>query len=174
MASLGSRGAVFNAVRAPAARHRKASLAVWIAGAAGLLIAQRLPQTLWPALEVHAAWPRIAGAGLLIAATGFTLWSRWVLGTMWTVAVVAKEGHELRTQGPYGITRHPIYTGLLGMLLGTALMRGLGIWAAYFAIALAVLFVKLSIEERLLLETFGQRYAEYRKRTPQLVPGLKR
>ena len=46
---------------------------------------------------------------------------------MWSMDAAVKEGHRLRTEGPYGITRHPIYTGLLGMLLGSLLLAGVGL-----------------------------------------------
>jgi protein-S-isoprenylcysteine O-methyltransferase Ste14 len=49
----------------------------------------------------------------------------------------------LRTEGPYAVTRHPIYTGILGMLVGTALLSGLGYWAAVVAVAVAGLEVKI-------------------------------
>ena len=57
------------------------------------------------------------GLVILLGSTVFTLWARFALGTMWTLDARLKEGHALRTDGPYRITRHPIYTGILGMLL---------------------------------------------------------
>jgi protein-S-isoprenylcysteine O-methyltransferase Ste14 len=54
----------------------------------------------------------------------FTLWARFSLGTMWSVAPKVKGDHQLRTHGPYAVTRHPIYTGLLGMMLGATLLAG--------------------------------------------------
>lgn len=66
------------------------------------------------------------GITLLVVCTAFTLWARAALGTMWTSSAVVKADPELRTDGPYGITRRPIYTGLLGMVAGTALIEGLG------------------------------------------------
>jgi protein-S-isoprenylcysteine O-methyltransferase Ste14 len=77
---------------------------------------------LWSALAVHVTELQVIGVILLIAATLFTLWSRLVLGTMWSSAAAVKSDHQLRTGGPYRVTRHPIYTGILGMLAGTTLM----------------------------------------------------
>lgn len=56
---------------------------------------------------------------------------------MWSASVVAKTQHSLRTDGPYAITRHPIDTGLMGMLLGTAMINDLGRWAAVFALGVS-------------------------------------
>jgi protein-S-isoprenylcysteine O-methyltransferase Ste14 len=77
---------------------------------------------LWAALAVHVTELQVIDVILLIAATLFTLWSRLVLGTMWPSAAAVKSDHQLRTDGPYRVTRHPIYTGILGMLAGTTLM----------------------------------------------------
>lgn len=57
--------------------------------------------------------------GLLLA-----LWSRFVLGRNWSAAVTVKQGHSLVRNGPYAIVRHPIYSGFLLALLGTAIARG--------------------------------------------------
>jgi protein-S-isoprenylcysteine O-methyltransferase Ste14 len=80
----------------------------------------------WQSLAVHAPAARILGLVILLAATAFTIWSRLVLGIMWSGAPAIKREHQLRTAGPYGITRHPIYTGILGMLLGSMLVAGPG------------------------------------------------
>jgi protein-S-isoprenylcysteine O-methyltransferase Ste14 len=91
---------------------------------------------------------------------------------MWTSAAVVKDHHALHTQGPYGITRHPIYTGVLGMVLGTALLNGWGPFGAVFLVAVLVLETKIHAEEQLLTSSFGEAYERYRQRVPQLVPTL--
>ncbi len=75
-------------------------------------------------------------------------------------------------RGPYAVTRHPIYTGLLGMLLGTALLGGLGQWIVLVAAGLVVVELKIHMEEQLLLAIFPEDYPRYRRQVPQLVPGL--
>ena len=80
------------------------------------------------------AWARLLGLALLLAATGLTLWARLVLGTMWSAAPAVKAEHQLRTTGPYAVTRHPIYTGLLGMMLGSGLLAG-GRWILGFPVS---------------------------------------
>ena len=92
---------------------------------------------------------------------------------MWSAAPAVKEGHQLRTGGPYAITRHPIYTGLLGMLLGTMLVAGGGPWIVPFPIALILIKLKISIEERFMMAEFPEEYPRYRRRVPQLLPGLR-
>ena len=114
----------------------------------------------------------------VVSSTGvsftFTLWARVALGTMWSSTPTVKVGHELRTDGPYGVTRHPIYTGLFGMLLGTALLVGFGRWIAILAAGLIFVEVRIHTEEKRMLSTFPATYPGYRRRVPQLIPGLRR
>jgi protein-S-isoprenylcysteine O-methyltransferase Ste14 len=164
-------GAVYNARNAPAVRERQRLGPAWPIGIAGyLLLRWAIPNRVWTPLTVHSPSLVWIGVAMLIGATGFTLWARAALGTMWTSAAVVKEGHVLRTDGPYRITRHPIYTGLLGMVAATALAAGLGRWIAVTLFALALLLVKIRAEERLLESALGDEYRDYRRRVPMLVP----
>lgn len=122
---------------------------------------------------VEAPWVRGIGAGLLLASTVFAIWARLALGSSWSVGPRASRDRGLRTDGPYAITRHPIYSGLLGMLLGSALLGGLGQWIALVAAGLVVAELKIRSEERLLLATFPDAYPAYRERVPQLIPKLR-
>ena len=85
-----------------------------------------------------------------------------------------KEGHELITDGPYGVTRHPIYTGLLLMVLGAALA-----WDSALTLLLALLlvvpfFFHTVYEEALFERHFGEAYFDYQRRVPRLVPFARR
>jgi protein-S-isoprenylcysteine O-methyltransferase Ste14 len=164
-------GALYNARRGPRVRERSGWDYRWLfAIAAVLLIYSERAGTNWGALSVSSPWVRAPGIALLLVATTFTLWARVALGTMWSSAVVAKSGHALRTDGPYAVTRHPIYTGLVGMLLGSALVADLGRWVAVLLLGLVYFVLKIRAEERLLSGMFPE-YEHYRERVPQLVPG---
>jgi protein-S-isoprenylcysteine O-methyltransferase Ste14 len=76
----------------------------------------------------------------------------------------------LHIDGPYRITRHPIYTGLLGMMVGSLLINNGGEWFFGIVVALFILEVKIVLEERLLISTFGEQYVQFKKRVPQLIP----
>jgi protein-S-isoprenylcysteine O-methyltransferase Ste14 len=165
-------GAIYNAIKSPAVRKRSGPFS-WLAGILAFIIVDWfISQGLWRFLTFDTLWLRIIGIVCLLFATGFTPWARLVLGKMWSSSAVARAGHELRTDGPYRITRHPIYTGVLGMLFGTMHMSGLGIYAVLFLVGI-ILEIKLHQEERLLMETFGEEYVQYKRRVPQLIPGLK-
>ena len=167
-------GAIYNSRRAPAVRERSVSVSPWFIGPAAVLVLGWLvPAGLWRSITVDAGWLVVLGVAILVVSTGFTLWSRRALGTMWTSSAVVKDNHALRTDGPYGITRHPIYTGLLGMLAGTAAINGLGRWVAFFALGVLLVGLKIRTEERLLDRTLGGAYAQYRQRVPLIIPGLR-
>jgi protein-S-isoprenylcysteine O-methyltransferase Ste14 len=110
--------------------------------------------------------------GIVLVAAGllFSVWARIALGGNWSGTVTLKEGHALVRSGPYRLLRHPIYTGLLVALAGSAI--ALGQWRGWLAvlIAAAALWRKLRIEERWLLESFGAEYAAYHASTWALIP----
>jgi protein-S-isoprenylcysteine O-methyltransferase Ste14 len=165
-------GWFYNLWKAPVVQRRTTFLPFWILSIALVWLATIfLRHNDLAFMTFTVPWLQIAGAVLLIGATAFTFWARWVLGTMWAAVAEIKEGHQLRTEGPYHITRHPIYTGLIGMLLGSLLIGGFGVWVLYFTVGLIAVIIKASSEERLLKETFGEQYTQYQQRVPQLIPG---
>jgi protein-S-isoprenylcysteine O-methyltransferase Ste14 len=170
-------GALYNALRGPRRSTRaplgRFAIVVVIACAIFLAIFRAVPAHSWHALEVHSPWATGIGLVILLGSTVFTLWARFALGTMWTLDAVVKEGHTLRSDGPYGITRHPIYTGILGMLLGSLLLAGVGRSLLLLPVGLVLFEVKLHVEEELMLATFPDEYPRYRQRVPQLIPGLR-
>ena len=138
-----------------------------------LLAAPRVP--LFP-LDVRfvplALWPVQVGAALTAAGVALAIWARALLAGNWSSSVTVKRDHELIVRGPYAWVRHPIYTGILIGLIGTAL--AVGEWRAVLgvAIATAAYWRKLTIEERVMRRQFGEAYAEYAARVPALVPFL--
>ena len=92
------------------------------------------------------------------------------LAANWSGDVTLKESHELIVRGPYQYVRHPIYTGLLTMVLATALSEGnLGAYCGALLI-FAGTRVKMKIEEDLMLRHFPETYPGYQKRVKALIP----
>jgi protein-S-isoprenylcysteine O-methyltransferase Ste14 len=112
-----------------------------------------------------------AGLGLCLVAMGLALaaWARVHLGRNWSGAITVKEEHALVATGPYRFLRHPIYSGILLALLGTAV--AIGEWRGLLGVVLAAFafFHRSRIEEARMRDTFPQ-YEEYRRRTRALVP----
>jgi protein-S-isoprenylcysteine O-methyltransferase Ste14 len=116
--------------------------------------------------------------GITLLVAGLVAGSIWmigsavrVLGKQWSLTARVLEGHELITEGPYRIVRHPIYSGMLGMLVATGLA-----WSRWPAIAGGILLyllgtrIRTDAEERLLRAMFGDAYDEYARRVPALIP----
>ena len=112
--------------------------------------------------------------GVVMTAAGvlFAVWARRILGANWSATVTVKQDHALMTSGPYAWVRHPIYTGLLLALAGTAIAIGQVRAAIGFVIAVLAILQKTRIEERVMLEQFGDVYRAYRARVPRLIPFL--
>jgi protein-S-isoprenylcysteine O-methyltransferase Ste14 len=95
------------------------------------------------------------------------------LGKEWSITARVVTDHKLATEGPYRFVRHPIYTGMLGMLVATGI--AVSYWPALL-MAMVVFFlgtvIRIRSEERLLRETFGLEFEAYARSVPAIVPGL--
>src|SRR5689334_9527185 len=114
----------------------------------------------------------IAYLGMSLTITGllFTVWARVHLGRYWSGIITVKEGHNLIRTGPYRLVRHPIYTGFVTATFGSALVSGR--LAAYigFALVLAAILFKVSREEAVLRQQFGDEYRTFENEVAGLVP----
>ncbi|MBB3004576.1 protein-S-isoprenylcysteine O-methyltransferase Ste14 [Paraburkholderia tropica] len=115
---------------------------------------------------------QFGGFAVLVAGLLFSVWARVHLGTNWSVSVTLKEGHELIRTGPYALVRHPIYTGCLIALAGSALIGETWRGAAGLVLIFASLAFKVRIEESWLTGHFGDAYARYRREVAALIPGI--
>jgi protein-S-isoprenylcysteine O-methyltransferase Ste14 len=112
----------------------------------------------------------VAGVALTYAGIALAIWARIILGRNWSATVTIKQDHQLIRSGPYSVVRHPIYSGLLLALLGTALDVGELRALAAVGIALLIWLFKSRTEERFMVEQFGEEYEDYRRHTRALVP----
>ena len=167
-------GAVYNAWRAPASVDPRSHLKFvprWLMTALAVYVLVRfVPRTAWAPFMFWNVDLALIGAILLVVSTLLAVWARWTLGRMWSPVPTVKRHHELRTSGPYRITRHPIYTGILGMLLGSALMAGFGPLIVALVVFSVMFIYRIPREEQLMTETFGEQYVRYQHEVPRLVP----
>lgn len=112
------------------------------------------------------------GTALVAAGLLFSAAARMRLGGNWSGTVTVKQDHTLTRSGPYRVVRHPIYAGMLLAVLGTALAEGEWRGLVAFAAVLAAVFRKMRIEERFMLQEFGEQYVRYQREVPALVPWL--
>jgi protein-S-isoprenylcysteine O-methyltransferase Ste14 len=109
------------------------------------------------------------GVGLCLAGFGFAVWARVHIGRNWGMPMSLREGHELVTSGPYAYVRHPIYSGLMLALIGSALTMGL-LLLLILPLYFAYFIFSARSEERTMLAQFPDAYPAYRRRTKMLIP----
>ena len=123
----------------------------------------------WRFVPDHAS-VRELGIALTVAGLALCIWARRELGEYWSDKVVLKVDHQLICSGPYAYLRHPIYSGVLLAVAGTAL--AIGEWRGVVALTVMAVnyWAKARREERILAEKFGESFAEYKQNTGFLVP----
>jgi protein-S-isoprenylcysteine O-methyltransferase Ste14 len=129
----------------------------------------------WPPWLEHqliaGGWVRYwIGVVVLASGLGFTVWARRVLGRNWSGRIAIKQGQQLVRAGPYRWIRHPIYSGGLIAVLGSAVASGTVSGFLGLALACAALGHKVRIEERWLTREFGDQYAQYRRSSWMFLP----
>ncbi len=146
---------------------------VLLVAAFGLLFFHSLPVS-WLQNRFVMDDVRVARAGVALTYVGVTiaLWARFSLGKNWSARVSLKTDHELIRNGPYAYVRHPIYTGFLLAIAGTAIV--VGEWRGILALVLLVIAhsVKAKREESVMIHEFGERYLQYRQQTGFLFPRI--
>ena len=110
-------------------------------------------------------------ACLTLAGISFTWWARIHLGRFWSNAITRKEDHQVIDTGPYGLVRHPIYTGLIAGMLVTGIAVGT-VTAMLGAVLISLgMWQKARLEEGFLTTELGaEAYGLYCRRVPMLVP----
>lgn len=111
-----------------------------------------------------------AGVGLALAGLVLAVVARRALGRNWSGEVTTKVDHALVTHGPYALVRHPIYTAVFAMYLGTALAAGEVHALAGLALVSLAYARKIPMEETVLAAEFGEAWTRYRARTKALIP----
>ena len=117
-------------------------------------------------------WPTFV-AGVVCSLASFAIRRAAIraLGRFWSLHVEMREGHEFVTSGPFAHARHPVYFSMILELLGIGLIVNAWITLGLaFAIFVPTLIARVRIEERALLEKFGEAYGKYMQSTPAIFP----
>lgn len=118
----------------------------------------------------HSLGLNVVSLVLAVFGLALAMWARVTLGTNWSGTVTLKENHELIVRGPYAYVRHPIYSAMLLMFLGTVFAVGTVGGLSAFPILLISFWIKYRQEEALMMEHFGNEYLVYMKRVSALIP----
>jgi protein-S-isoprenylcysteine O-methyltransferase len=119
-------------------------------------------------LPVGVRW---IGVAMMAAGLGLRAWGMTVLGRFYTRTLRVVHDQRVVTAGPYRLVRHPGYAG--SMLVWTGFCVGSGNWIALVVVTglmLAAYGWRIHSEERLLVDSFGDEYASYQRRTARLLP----
>lgn len=120
------------------------------------------------------AWRVAAGACFLTLAALLSWTSTRALGRQWRVDAGLSSDHELVMTGPYRIIRHPIYTSMLCVLLGTGFM--VSSWPLFllaFVVFIVGTEIRVRIEDKLLASRFGDRFSAYQRSVGAYIPFVK-
>ena len=143
-------------------------LSIWIAIIAYLVSPGSMAWSALPAAD----WLRWVGVGLGLLACGVLYWTLHHLGKNLTDTVVTRAEATLVTSGPYGWVRHPFYVTVLLLLLSASLITA-NWFIGLLSIFICAFFVlRAPLEERKLVERFGDDYRAYMTRTGRFLPRL--
>jgi len=112
---------------------------------------------------------RSIGVALCVFGIALAIRARTVIGRNWGMPMSLKVNPELVTSGPYGHIRHPIYTGVLAAMLGSALALGAVLFIPFLFLSTYFIYSAMK-EEATMTRQFPDAYAEYRHRTSMLIP----
>ena len=113
----------------------------------------------------------MVGVILSLAGTSLAIWGRATLGTNWSgTATGMTKGHEFIERGPYAFVRHPIYSGMMVAMIGTALT--IGTVASYIGMlaGLIALLTRVNIDEYIMSKYFNDAYSVYQRKTRKFIP----
>ena len=112
----------------------------------------------------------ILAVALVLIGLFILIWARSTLGANWNANVETKEWQALVQKGPYAKVRHPMYTGLVTMVLGSALSYGRMLGVVILVIFIVGFCLKALQEESILTKRYGNAYKEYRAKTKAFIP----
>ncbi|MFB0563575.1 MAG: methyltransferase [Candidatus Lokiarchaeia archaeon] len=119
-------------------------------------------------------WIRWLGVTGAVCSLPIFLWIHRTLGRQYAAELAIQQNHVLVTVGPYSRTRHPMYTMFNVFSVSIALMSS-NTLLLFFALLVVVPFLWIArMEERMLLDQFGDEYREYMERTGRFFPRLSR
>lgn len=117
---------------------------------------------------------RLFAAGISSTWAGLLLnrWARRTLGAQYRPMVTIVEGHDVVVSGPYRWVRHPMYLGGLLTCVGVGTAMGTPLTTIVWLLPPIGLMRRLVVEERVLIDSLGDRYSDYAATRRRLLPGV--
>ncbi len=139
---------------------------------AGLLAFLINPGSMAWALLNLPDWSRWLGVGFGVASAGLIIWTFQSLGHNLTDTVVTRRNATLVTHGPYRWVRHPFYLAFALTVIAITLITSSGFFAIFGTATFIAIVIRTPIEERKLIERFGDDYARYMRATGRFLPRI--
>ncbi len=146
-----------------------------IAALAQFLIPGIYGLTAWPSFADYGFNPVQAWAGALVMVASLVLFriTHKQLGRNWSVTLEMREQHKLVTDGLYAYVRHPMYSSFALFALAQFLLLQNWIAGPVGLVGFGILFfMRVPHEERVMIETFGDAYRDYMRRTARIIPWI--
>ncbi len=144
---------------------------VWLPFVFAYAQAAWLP-ALIPSLNLPASM-QVAGFVFALSSALFAAWGMWTLGRSYGIRLDLFEGHVLKTDGAFGLVRHPMYLGIVAFHLGAALaLESVPLLVLTALVVVPLTLARIGAEDRVLREAFGTLHGEYARRVPALMPGF--
>jgi protein-S-isoprenylcysteine O-methyltransferase Ste14 len=126
-------------------------------------------------LAIDLAVPlRLAGLAIAVASAVFAAWAMWSLGQSYGIRMDLFEGHRLVTEGPYRLTRHPMYLGIVSFHVGaTIAMASLALLVITLVYVIPFTAMRIRAEDRVLAAAFGDDFRTFVGSVPALVPFMR-
>jgi protein-S-isoprenylcysteine O-methyltransferase Ste14 len=119
------------------------------------------------------AWLRWGGCLVTIAGISLFAWAHQALGQNWTAVLALSDGHWLVQNGPYTYVRHPMYTAFYIIGIGFLFLSSNWLVGVIYLLPLTLMVaMRIGLEEKMMLERFGEPYRQYMERTGRLLPRL--
>jgi len=142
----------------------------------GMIAAFFLPPIeylLLPAILPRVNWMEVTGLMFIVLGSALFIWARRTLGKFYSGHVSVVEGQPLVQSGPYRFIRHPAYAGYVLIALGIAFgYSSLTGFIVIPTLLLPSMIYRMSVEDQLLAEYFGEQFGKYADKTARLIPGI--
>jgi protein-S-isoprenylcysteine O-methyltransferase Ste14 len=113
---------------------------------------------------------RLIGLAFYLIFSWVQIWATKVLGDNYSQDIAIKKSHQLITSGPFKFIRHPQYLSQILMDLGGAVATLSFILAPLVVIQIPFLFLRASLEDKLLEKHFSNTFKEFKKKTGMIFP----
>jgi protein-S-isoprenylcysteine O-methyltransferase Ste14 len=123
----------------------------------------RLYQYLTPITWLERLWLQGAGVVLLLASLAWTVAAQAQMGESWRIGIDEEHRTPLVRKGVFGLSRNPIFLGMISTLLGMFLVIPNAVTLLILGLGVVLIQIQVRLEEEFLSSAHGEDYAEYRR-----------